>query len=58
MASKVSSNERGKVLSLTELLERINNVVDDFASRPATSASDKGAFDDYPLHKVAIWGDV
>lgn len=58
MASKASSNERGKVLSLTELLERINNVVDDFASRPATSASDKGAFDDYPLHKVAIWGDV
>lgn len=32
--------------------------VDDFASKPATGASDKGAFDDFPLHKVAVWGDV
>lgn len=44
--------------SLAEVLRRINESVDDFASRPATSANDRGTFDDYPLHKVAIWGDV
>jgi len=47
-----------KAPTLEEVLKRINEAVDDFASKPATSASDKGAFDDYPLHKVAIWGDV
>jgi cytohesin len=25
---------------------------------PARSASDRGECEDYPLHKVAIWGDV
>jgi ankyrin repeat protein len=46
------------VLTLKDVLHRINEAVDDFASHPATSPMDKGAFDDYPLHKVAIWGDV
>lgn len=45
-------------LELQEVLDRINSSVDDFASKPAQTACDKGAFDDYPLHKVAIWGDI
>lgn len=54
----MSGDKSRNLPSLQEVLRRINEAVDDFASRPAASASDKGAFDDYPLHKVAIWGDV
>ena len=54
----MTDNERRSLRSLEEVLHRINESVDDFASKPAKSASDKGAFEDYPLHKVAIWGDV
>lgn len=43
---------------LEAVLRRINEAVDDFASKPATTANEKGAFGDYPLHKVAIWGDI
>jgi ankyrin repeat protein len=43
--------------ALQAVLQRINSSLDDFASQPARSASDKGAFGDSPLHKVAIWGD-
>ena len=45
-------------LTLDDVLRRINESVDDFASQPAKTPNDRGAFDDYPLHKVAIWGDV
>ncbi|MBU1425896.1 MAG: ankyrin repeat domain-containing protein [Gammaproteobacteria bacterium] len=45
-------------LSLQEVLRRVNETMDDFASKPAKTANDRGAFEDYPLHKVAIWGDV
>jgi len=44
--------------TLTDVLRRINESVDDFLSKPALSPNDRGAFEDYPLHKVAIWGDV
>jgi ankyrin repeat protein len=44
--------------SLSDVLRRINESVDDFLSKPAASPNDRGAFEDYPLHKVAIWGDV
>ena len=54
----MTSDKSRKLPSLEAVLKQINEAVDDFASRPATSASDRGAFDDYPLHKVAIWGDV
>jgi ankyrin repeat protein len=40
------------------VLDRLNESLDDFASEPARTASDIGAFGDYPLHKVAIWGDI
>ncbi|MBV9829596.1 MAG: ankyrin repeat domain-containing protein [Alphaproteobacteria bacterium] len=53
-----NKSDQRKVLSIEEVLRRINKGTDDFASRPARSASDRGAFDDYPLHKVAIWGDI
>jgi hypothetical protein len=46
------------IQKLKDLLKRINEAVDDFSSTPATSASDRGAYDDYPLHKVALWGDT
>lgn len=45
-------------LTLEAVLKRINESVDDFASQPARSANDRGAFEDYPLHKIAFWGDV
>jgi ankyrin repeat protein len=44
--------------SLNEVLRKVNESVDDFREHPATTASDQGAFEDYPLHKVAIWGDI
>ena len=44
--------------SLEEVLRQINESTDDFASQPARGANDRGAFEDYPLHKVAIWGDI
>lgn len=54
----MKSESQDKVPSLQEVLKRINDAVDDFASKPAMSASDIGAFGDYPLHKAAIWGDT
>jgi uncharacterized protein len=45
-------------LTLEEVLRRINEDTDDFASSPAVTANDCGAFGDYPLHKAAIWGDI
>jgi ankyrin repeat protein len=54
----VANNDRKTLPSLKEVLEQINNAVDDFISRPANGANDRGAFGDYPLHKVAIWGDL
>lgn len=50
------SNESS--LSLEAVLQRINKSVEDFASQPAKTPNDRGIFEDYPLHKVAIWGDV
>ena len=44
--------------SLQMVLDRLNRSLDDFASQPARTASDQGAFGDFPLHKIAIWGDV
>ena len=44
--------------SLKDVLRRINESVDDFASQPARTPNDRGAFEDFPLHKVAIWGDL
>jgi ankyrin repeat protein len=52
------TNESSDLPTLEEVLRKINESVDDFASVPARTASDKGAFDDYPIHKVAIWGDL
>jgi ankyrin repeat protein len=45
-------------LTLADVLQRINETMDDFASKPAKMPNDRGAFEDYPLHKVAIWGDI
>lgn len=53
MASSSSSS-----LSLEAVLQRINKSVEDFASRPAKTPNDRGIFQDYPLHKVTICGDV
>jgi ankyrin repeat protein len=52
------NKKKADIEKLNEVLKRINSLVDDFASAPAKSASDRGAYDDYPLHKVAIWGDI
>ena len=43
--------------TLREVLELINSCGDWF-EMPATSANQQGAYADYPLHKVAHWGDV
>jgi ankyrin repeat protein len=53
----VATNKEERPPSLEEVLKQVNTL-GDFASKPARTASDKGAFDDYPLHKVAIWGDL
>lgn len=50
-------NKGGPSPSLAEVLAEVNKL-DDFTSKPARAASDRGAYDDYPLHKVAIWGEV
>lgn len=44
--------------TLAGILRRLNEGLDDFSCKPAKSAQDQGAFEDYPLHKIAIWGDV
>jgi cytohesin len=44
--------------SLEAVLRLVNGSVTDFMERPAKSPNDRGAYGDYPLHKVAIWGDV
>lgn len=54
----MENKSTGKGPSLEEVLRQINQSVDDFLSQPAKTASDRGAFEDYPLHKVAAWGDV
>jgi len=54
----VENNPLNHAPSLLDVLRKINEGVDDFSSNPAKTASDRGAFDDYPLHKVAIWGDI
>jgi ankyrin repeat protein len=43
--------------TLDEVLRRVSQLADWFDA-PATSASDRAVTGDYPLHKVAIWGDV
>lgn len=48
-----SSNE-----ALSLVLEEINDSVTDFEFNPAQTALDVGSSGDYPLHKVAIWGDI
>jgi len=40
------------------VLDRINIAITDYMCKPAKAASDVGSTGDYPLHKVAIWGDV
>jgi len=48
----------GKKPSLEEVLEQVNSLGD--WDPPATSANDRAPYPslDYPLHKVAIWGEV
>jgi ankyrin repeat protein len=53
----VVANSAGP-LTLEDVLRQVNESVSDFHERPARSANDRGAYLDYPLHKVAIWGDV
>jgi ankyrin repeat protein len=43
---------------LERVLFRINNDVADWFGAPATGANDRAVTGDFPLHKVAIWGDV
>jgi len=47
-----------ELLTLADVLRRINEGLTDFMWQPATAANDRGAYGDYPLHKVAIWGDI
>ena len=54
----MENNRKKSEKTLADVLQRINESLDDFASRPAKSANDRGAFEDYPLHKIANWGDV
>lgn len=54
----MATNQPFSLPSLEDVLRKINESADDFREQPATTASDKGAFEDYPLHKVAIWGDI
>jgi len=56
--SVVSSDKSRKLPSLEEVLARINDAISDYMFSPAKTASDVGSAGDYPLHKVAIWGDV
>jgi len=44
--------------SLADVLHRINEDMSDFSTQPAKTVFDRGSSGDYPLHKVAIWGDV
>jgi uncharacterized protein len=44
-------------LSLDDVLRMVNEL-GDWMDSPAKTASDRGAYEDYPLHKIAIWGDV
>lgn len=44
--------------SLESILSRINRDVADWSGSPAKTADDRAVTGDFPLHKVAIWGDV
>ena len=44
-------------LTLDDVLRQVTEL-GDWMFSPAKTASDRGACEDYPLHKVAIWGDV
>ena len=50
----MENREKRKLPSLEEVLERVNTL-EDWTRKPAKT---KGAYEDYALHKVAIWGDV
>jgi len=50
--------EMQNVPSLQDALTRISSAVGDWWETPLTDVNQRGAFEDYPLHKVAIWGDA
>jgi ankyrin repeat protein len=43
---------------LAQLLRRIGETLSEWNDEGPKSPNDKGWADDYPLHKVAIWGDL
>ena len=46
--------------TLQEVLDKLNRTFSFWKEDdgPATTANDRGVCLDYPLHKIAIWGDV
>ncbi len=54
----MENNNLDQITLLSDVLRRVNEDMSDFWEQPAKSAMDKGSSDDYPLHKIAIWGDV
>src|SRR5579859_4629611 len=45
-------------LRLQAVLDKINEEVADFENLPDFGPNDRGVYQDYPMHKVAIWGDI
>jgi uncharacterized protein len=44
--------------TLQEIFERLNKALTDWMFVPLETANSPGSTGDYPLHKIAIWGDV
>ena len=54
----MENSKQMMVLTLADVLQKVNEAWDDFSSCPAKSVNDRGAFEDFPLHKFAICGDL
>ena len=54
----MTNNSTNQYRSLADVLRLINEGLTDFLDQPAKTAFDKGSSGDYPLHKIAIWGDI
>lgn len=54
----VKTEEHLRKSSLDLVWQRINSIVDDFSMYPTPNPNARGVYEDFPLHKVAIWGDI
>ena len=58
MATAVINNPENKKLTLEDALKYINDSVEDFHECTLIGPSMKGIYNDFPMHKVAIWGNI